>query len=1000
MEERKKVDRLSIIKNLILVAFVVILVKILYMTTFKYEHYTELAENKTYKQLLIKAPRGEIKDRYGRLLAGNKNLFTVQVSGDEIKRKDSNGKSIANDICLKLINLLEKNNEEYIDEFPIYIQNGKYYYTFDKNIREYKNNNNIPQELDAKESFYYLVDQLVSEGVLTQDDRKLEVSKLQKKLNENGYYPPILVSKWLFTEQKNKQDWLESYGIEDSKITAKKAFYEIRNNKNYKIDKNLSDSDARKILVVRDLIKSQGYSQYNPITIATDISQKTISQLEESAIELPGVSVAVEPVRYYPNTTLASHILGHMGKMPSGQEDKYLNREEGKTYSKGDTVGISGIEKSYEEQLRGVDGYKKVQVDALGRITRELDVSEPKSGDTVYLSIDKDLQEDTENALKGVLEALRVGGTYKSKYGNKTFSSAAKNAASGAVIAIDAKNGDVLSMASYPNYDPNKFVNGISYEDYQALQPKNKNDVLAANPQVNLATQGVFQPGSTFKMVTGMAAIDNGLSPNYAIQDTGVIRLGGPKSRPFADLIWHKSRSNHGYTDLYKAIQESCNIYFYTIGSGKNYTGGKDPSVKVGAKGIIEYAKKFGLDDYTGLNEEIDERKGSVPNMAAKLETTKTLLRDYLTKEMANDFTDISKSKNPKEYESRIEEIVSWADETKTVGRVEAMERLTKMKVKEDRVETLADSIVFSYLNFAKWSTADTFNISIGQGENQYTPAQMARYVAAIGNGGNLVELSVVDRVISNDYNNVDIDENKVEKIDFNNPEKLKDLIEGMKRVSTQGSGKGIFGPNYPISVASKTGTAEKSGKIPTENEVEYLKSHMSSYGVSLDEAVKLAEKMKKAREKELTEERINEIKEELKRKDLKEEERKSLEEELKDGVNVKLEDTDKVNASYLRKAIKELNPKITDEKIDSYKESYKSFAWAVAVAPADDPEIAVVAMIPQGESSSNAMLLIREVLGSYFDLDNNKGEKNNKNDENTGTIEKENINFVSQMKK
>jgi len=1000
MEERKKVDRLSIIKNLILVAFVVILVKILYMTTFKYEHYTELAENKTYKQLLIKAPRGEIKDRYGRLLAGNKNLFTVQVSGDEIKRKDSNGKSMANDICLKLINLLEKNNEEYIDEFPIYIQNGKYYYTFDKNIREYKNNNNIPQELDAKESFYYLVDQLVSEGVLTQDDRKLEVSKLQKKLNENGYYPPILVSKWLFTEQKNKQDWLESYGIENSKITAKKAFYEIRNNKNYKIDKNLSDSDARKILVVRDLIKSQGYSQYNPITIATDISQKTISQLEESAIELPGVSVAVEPVRYYPNTTLASHILGHMGKMPSGQEDKYLNREEGKTYSKGDTVGISGIEKSYEEQLRGVDGYKKVQVDALGRITRELDVSEPKSGDTVYLSIDKDLQEDTENALKGVLEALRVGGTYKSKYGNKTFSSAAKNAASGAVIAIDAKNGDVLSMASYPNYDPNKFVNGISYEDYQALQPKNKNDVLAANPQVNLATQGVFQPGSTFKMVTGMAAIDNGLSPNYAIQDTGVIRLGGPKSRPFADLIWHKSRSNHGYTDLYKAIQESCNIYFYTIGSGKNYTGGKDPSVKVGAKGIIEYAKKFGLDDYTGLNEEIDERKGSVPNMAAKLETTKTLLRDYLTKEMANDFTDISKSKNPKEYESRIEEIVSWADETKTVGRVEAMERLTKMKVKEDRVETLADSIVFSYLNFAKWSTADTFNISIGQGENQYTPAQMARYVAAIGNGGNLVELSVVDRVISNDYNNVDIDENKVEKIDFNNPEKLKDLIEGMKRVSTQGSGKGIFGPNYPISVASKTGTAEKSGKIPTENEVEYLKSHMSSYGVSLDEAVKLAEKMKKAREKELTEERINEIKEELKRKDLKEEERKSLEEELKDGVNVKLEDTDKVNASYLRKAIKELNPKITDEKIDSYKESYKSFAWAVAVAPADDPEIAVVAMIPQGESSSNAMLLIREVLGSYFDLDNNKGEKNNKNDENTGTIEKENINFVSQMKK
>ena len=95
-----------------------------------------------------------------------------------------------------------------------------------------------------------------------------------------------------------------------------------------------------------------------------------------------------------------------------------------------------------------------------------------------------------------------------------------------------------------------------------------------------------------------------------------------------SDLIWHKSRSNHGYTDLYKAIQESCNIYFYTIGSGKNYTGGKDPSVKVGAKGIIEYAKKFGLDDYTGLNEEIERKKKvSVPNMAAKLETNKNLIK-------------------------------------------------------------------------------------------------------------------------------------------------------------------------------------------------------------------------------------------------------------------------------------------------------------------------------------------------------------------------------------
>ena len=94
-------------------------------------------------------------------------------------------------------------------------------------------------------------------------------------------------------------------------------------------------------------------------------------------MELPGVTVQLEPVRYYPNDSLASHVLGHMGKMPSAKEDYYLKRESGKTYLKGDTVGLAGVEKSYEEQLKGIDGYKKVQVNALGRITKNLDVKEP-----------------------------------------------------------------------------------------------------------------------------------------------------------------------------------------------------------------------------------------------------------------------------------------------------------------------------------------------------------------------------------------------------------------------------------------------------------------------------------------------------------------------------------------------------------------------------------------------------------------------------------------------
>ena len=1003
MEENKKTDRLSIIRNIILIALVVILLKIVYMTTFKYEHYTELAENKTYKELPIKAPRGEIKDRYGRVLAGNTNLFTVQVSGDGINKKDSNNKTMANEISLKLINLLEKNKEEYIDEFPIYVSNGKYYYAFDKNIREYKKENGIPQEMNAEESFYYLVDKAISEGKLEEEDRKLEPSKIQKKLNENAIYPPILVSKMMFTEEKNKEDWLASYKISNSKTGAKKTFSELR--KYYEIDDNLSNEDARKIMIVRDLIKSQGYSRYKPMTIAKDVSQSTMAQLEESAMELPGVSVAMEPMRYYPDGSTASHILGHMGKIPSSEESKYFERTEGKKYSKGDTIGVSGIEKTYEEQLKGQDGYQKVQVDALGKITKKLEVQEPVSGDTIYLSIDKDFQMKTEKLLDDILKTMSRGGTYRSKYGDRSFTGDSPNAKSGAVIAVDPKTGDVLAMASNPDFDPNLFVNGISSKDYNDLQPDNPNDVLSPNSLINLATTASVQPGSTFKMITGMAAIDNGLSPKYGINDPGVIWLNKNKTgRPFADLIWHKSKRTHGYTDLYKAIQESCNIYFATIASGKNWGGGPDPSVKLGPNDVLEYARKFGLDDKTGLDQEIGEKPGKVPTVESKLETAKTLLRNDLNKNMANDFTDITKEKNPEEFERRVEEIVSWAEEETIPGRVEAINRLSKMKIKEDRVESLADLIVYNHLNFSRWTNADTFNLAIGQGELANTPAQMVRYVSTIANGGDLVEISVVDRTISSDYKSVNIDENKKEKADFNDPERLADLKQGMVQMANMSSSKTMFS-KIPVTVAAKTGTAEKSGKIPTKEEVKYLESHMGSYGVSLEEARKLAAELRAKREDELSKEKEKEIREELKNnKDLTEKERLDLEEQLKDGVKVKLDTKDdKLNASFLRKAIKELNPKITDEKIDAYKPEYRPFAWSVAFAPAEDPQIAVVTMIPQGSSGGNSLYITKEVIGTYFDLENEREKAENevdKNTQNETANKKDNINFASQMKK
>ena len=1001
MDEKRINDRIKIIKKVFLFVFIAIVIKILYMNIVKYDYYASLADNKTYKQVTIKAARGEIKDRYGRLIAGNENQFTVQVSINEFTSSDTKeDKSQANNTALKLINLLEKNGEKYNDDFPIVIDGDRYYYTYDESIREYKDKNNIPQEYSAKESFYYIVDQLIADGELSESDRNLKPSDLQKKVNEAGVYPPILVSTFTFTEEREKKDWLESLKViekdKNTNISAKEAFKKIR--EYYLIDESLSDKEARKILIVRNLIKSQGYTKYQPITIAQDISEKTMAEVEEMALDLPGVSISNEPVRYYPNGSLASHILGYMGKIPSAQEEKYL--EEG--YSKNDLVGLAGVEASNESKLRGTDGYKTVKVDAVGNITEELEVTKPVSGDTVYLTIDKDLQEVTESALERAITAARTGGVYESEYGNVSVSGGATNAKSGAAIVVDVNTGEVLASASYPSYDPNLFVSGISSKDYDKLQPENTNDLLAPAPLLNLVTQGVFQPGSTFKMITGMAALEHGLDPNYTINDTGVIWLGsGSSKKSYGDAVWNKGKSNHGATNLYKAIQESCNIYFYTIGTGENRIGGANPNAQIGPEEVMEYATLFGLDDYTGLYEDIEESKGSVPSEEKKIESMKSMLKSYLNGAMKNSFTDITKESNSEEFAKRIQEIVNWCDEETTPSKSEVMTRLEKLKVKEDDIESLSDEIVYTYLNFTRWTTSDAFNLAIGQGENAYTPAQMVRYISAIANGGILNKLYVVQKSISSDYSEVDVKERESEKIDFEDDDNLKELITGMKRVVTEGTAKKVLG-DMGVSIAAKTGTAQKSTKIPTSNEYEYLMSHLSSYNVSEEEVLKVYKRLRKEREEELTKARIEEINEQLADKDLDEETRAELEEELEQGVSEKLASTDRINAAYLRRAIKEVNPKITDEKIDAFKETYGDFAWAVSFAPADDPEIAICVVIPQGDSSTYALLPMKDIIGHYMGLEGKSSNNTNKTEESEdeNDSEEDSINFSTQLKK
>ena len=600
---------------------------------------------------------------------------------------------------------------------------------------------------------------------------------------------------------------------------------------------------------------------------------------------------------------------------------------------------------------------------------------DPTSGKSVYLTIDSKVQKTAEESLKNAIESAKTGGTFKSQFGDINIKESAPKAKSGAIVAIDVTSGDVLAMASYPNYDPNKFANGISSEDYNNYLPKNLNDMLAPNPLLNLATQGVFQPGSTFKMVTAMAALESGLDPSYTIKDPGVIRLG---NRNFADYIWHHGGKNHGMVNLYKAIQESCNIYFYVLGSNRNWMTGQSLNLGMNANKILEYAKKFGLDSDTGLEGQLEERNGRVPSEEQKIENTKVQLKYALERTMRTHFEGIDYEENRDEFEEKIDKIVSWIDEDKTPGRIETMKRLKKLGVKESYIESDADYMVYSYFNFAKWGVGDTFNLAIGQGENAYNPSQVVRYVAALANGGYLVNLNVVNKVETSNGKIAEVANRRLDKIIFKNNYNLNDIKIGMVNVSTQGLAKDAFG-NFPIKVATKTGTAEKSGKIPTEKEYDYLMKHLSSYSLDKNKVLERYNKLKADKERELTNEKIKDLKTKISDTSISSDQRDKYQKELEAGIKVKLDDTDKVNAQYLRRAIKQLNSNITDEDIDKYKEDYGSFAWCVAYAPADNPKIAVACMIPQGETSSYAVLPIRETIAQYFGL-MKEGQSDEKN--------------------
>jgi len=303
--------------------------------------------------------------------------------------------------------------------------------------------------------------------------------------------------------------------------------------------------------------KSKGRAKYYPIVLASNISRDHVEIVEENRLRLPGVEIEMKPVREYSSGQLAAHLLGYIGEV----SEKELDSEGFEDYNPGDYIGKNGIERALENELHGSDGGRQLEVDSRGRVLRTVAESHPTVGSSVILTIDAAIQKQAETA-----------------FGDKA----------GAAVVMAVNSGEILAFVSNPGFDPSLFSGRLPADIWKGYLE----DVR--HPLENKALSGQYPPGSTFKMITALAGLQNNvIDESTSVNCSGSHNLGTSTFR-----CW--DRSGHGATNLHKSLRESCDVYYYQLGE------------KLGVNKIAAAAQAFKLGSPLGV-ELLNERSGLIP---------------------------------------------------------------------------------------------------------------------------------------------------------------------------------------------------------------------------------------------------------------------------------------------------------------------------------------------------------------------------------------------------
>lgn len=357
-------------------------------------------------------------------------------------------------------------------------------------------------------------------------------------------------------DQEYINDWKERRDIPEY-ASAEESFYILRDK--YKIESN-NVNEIKKILDIRELIEEKGYGQVSGLEISEKISRKSALEITAESNKMPGVNVATKPERKYNVDTFAAHVIGYIGRI---DENEFESRKDAE-YQMNDIIGKTGVERTFEEFLKGKDGLKQIDMTLEGNVTGEYTVKEAVGGADVILTIDSSLQKITERALRTRVASLRRKG-YRID--------------GGAAVVLNVRSAEILSMASYPTYSPSAFIGGISAEDWKRFNDR-------THPLMNRAIQGTYEPGSAFKMIPAIASLNEKKITTY---DT--VYCSGIYHRAHKPRCWtyRYSGGGHGSMNVSNALKNSCNVFFYEMG------------YRLGIDTLEKYTRYFGLGEKTGV---------------------------------------------------------------------------------------------------------------------------------------------------------------------------------------------------------------------------------------------------------------------------------------------------------------------------------------------------------------------------------------------------------------